>query len=147
MPYTPSVGNVSMDQLGGMEWVILLIILAIIFFFGPKKIPELMRGLGRGMGEFKRGQQEIEREIKREFAEAATDDERKDHEKRVLSAARELGVEVEGRGQREIKLDMAKRLESAPSDRVVAAAKALAISVDGVEIQRVREGLVRKLGV
>ena len=35
----------------GNGWII--IILAIILFFGGKKIPEMMRGLGQGMKEFK----------------------------------------------------------------------------------------------
>ena len=36
---------------GGSEWLIIL--LFIIIFFGAKKIPELMRGLGSGIREFK----------------------------------------------------------------------------------------------
>ena len=39
--------------LGGME--IALIVLGILLLFGGKKIPELMRGLGRGVKEFKDG--------------------------------------------------------------------------------------------
>ncbi|MAO46727.1 MAG: twin-arginine translocase TatA/TatE family subunit [Crocinitomicaceae bacterium] len=35
----------------GNGWII--IILAIILFFGGRKIPEMMRGLGQGMKEFK----------------------------------------------------------------------------------------------
>jgi len=37
---------------GGMEWVIIL--LGIILLFGAKKIPELMKGLGSGIKEFKK---------------------------------------------------------------------------------------------
>ncbi len=37
---------------GGMEWVIIL--LGIIFLFGAKKIPDLMKGLGSGIKEFKK---------------------------------------------------------------------------------------------
>ena len=37
---------------GGFEWVIIL--LGIILLFGAKKIPELMRGLGSGIKEFKK---------------------------------------------------------------------------------------------
>ena len=37
--------------MGGYEWVIIL--LAILLLFGGKKIPELMRGLGSGIKEFK----------------------------------------------------------------------------------------------
>lgn len=34
-------------------WQIILIVLVVLLLFGGKKIPELMRGLGRGMKEFK----------------------------------------------------------------------------------------------
>jgi len=34
------------------EWIVVIVI-AILLIFGPKKIPELMRGLGKGMREFK----------------------------------------------------------------------------------------------
>jgi sec-independent protein translocase protein TatA len=40
-----------MGKLGTTE--IILILVAILLFFGGRKIPELMRGLGRGMKEFK----------------------------------------------------------------------------------------------
>ncbi len=34
---------------------LLLIFLAVVFLFGAKKIPEIARGLGKGMSEFKKG--------------------------------------------------------------------------------------------
>lgn len=37
-------------------WHIVLIVLAILLLFGGKKIPELMKGLGQGMKEFKDAQ-------------------------------------------------------------------------------------------
>jgi sec-independent protein translocase protein TatA len=36
-------------------WQIVLIVLVVLLLFGGKKIPELMRGLGRGVKEFKDG--------------------------------------------------------------------------------------------
>src|SRR3990172_1302950 len=48
---------------GGLEWLIVLLVAGAILLFGPKKIPELARGLGRAMGEFRRGKVELEREI------------------------------------------------------------------------------------
>ena len=43
--------SIFLGFMGGYEW--LLIILAIILLFGGKKIPELMKGLGSGIKEFK----------------------------------------------------------------------------------------------
>lgn len=34
-----------------------------LLFFGPKKLPDLMRGLGKGLREFKRAQSDLEAEI------------------------------------------------------------------------------------
>lgn len=39
---------------------IILIIVAILLLFGGKKIPELMRGLGRGVKEFKDGKEGVD---------------------------------------------------------------------------------------
>lgn len=43
---------------------ILLIVLVVLLLFGGKKIPELMKGLGKGVRSFKDGMNEIENEIK-----------------------------------------------------------------------------------
>jgi len=37
--------------------------LAILLLFGGKKIPELMKGLGKGISEFKKGKEEIEKDL------------------------------------------------------------------------------------
>lgn len=43
---------------------IVLIALVVLLVFGGKKIPELMRGLGKGVSEFKKGVKDFENEIK-----------------------------------------------------------------------------------
>lgn len=45
----------------GWEWII--IALVILLLFGGKKIPELMRGLGKGVKSFKQGMKEVENDI------------------------------------------------------------------------------------
>lgn len=51
------IGGLGMSE-------ILLIVLVVLLFFGGKKIPELMRGLGKGVRSFKEGMNEVEKEIK-----------------------------------------------------------------------------------
>jgi len=46
----------------GMEWVIILVV--VLLLFGGKKIPELMKGIGKGVRGFKDGLKEIEEDIK-----------------------------------------------------------------------------------
>ena len=45
----------------GWEW--LIIALVVLLLFGGKKIPELMRGLGKGVKSFKQGMKEVEGEM------------------------------------------------------------------------------------
>ena len=47
----------------GMQEMI-VIFLIVLLLFGAKKIPELARGVGKGMGEFKKAKTDFEREIK-----------------------------------------------------------------------------------
>ncbi len=44
-------------------WEILIIALVIVLLFGGKKIPELMKGLGKGVKSFKAGMAETEKEL------------------------------------------------------------------------------------
>jgi sec-independent protein translocase protein TatA len=46
---------------GGSEWI--LIVLAVLILFGGRKIPEFMRGLGRGIREFNDAKSNVKREI------------------------------------------------------------------------------------
>ena len=45
-------------------WEIVAIVAVIVLLFGGKKIPELMRGIGKGVKSFKQGMNEVEKEIK-----------------------------------------------------------------------------------
>ena len=52
------------------HWEIILIVLAVLLLFGGRKIPELMRGLGSGVKEFKKGVREDDPEDeKKEISE------------------------------------------------------------------------------
>ena len=45
-------------------WEIVIIALIVLLIFGGKKIPELMKGLGKGVKSFKDGINEVEKDIK-----------------------------------------------------------------------------------
>jgi sec-independent protein translocase protein TatA len=53
--------NLLFSMPGGGEWI--FIIIALLLLFGGKKIPELMRGVGKGMREFKDAKDNVKSEI------------------------------------------------------------------------------------
>ncbi|NMW41399.1 twin-arginine translocase TatA/TatE family subunit [Bacteroides vulgatus] len=53
------IGSLGMQE-------VLLIALVVLLFFGGKKIPELMKGLGKGVRSFKEGMNNMEKEIEDE---------------------------------------------------------------------------------
>ena len=50
-------------SLGGPEMIVIFVL--ILLLFGAKKLPELARGIGKSMGEFKKARDDFEREITR----------------------------------------------------------------------------------
>ena len=50
-------------------WGIVLIVLVVLLLFGGKKIPELMKGLGKGVKEFKDATNDMKKEAKGEVEE------------------------------------------------------------------------------
>ena len=57
---------------GGSEWI--LIVIVVLLMFGGKKIPELMRGFGKGMREFKDAKDNVKNEIEEGMKEKDTKD-------------------------------------------------------------------------
>ena len=55
------LNSLLLSMPGGSEWII--IVLAVLVLFGGRKIPEFMRGLGKGMREFKDAKDNIKNEI------------------------------------------------------------------------------------
>ncbi|HBK94412.1 MAG TPA: twin-arginine translocase TatA/TatE family subunit [Porphyromonadaceae bacterium] len=53
-------------------WEIPIIILVVLILFGGKKIPEFMKGLGKGINSFKKGLNDIEEDIKADPADKKT---------------------------------------------------------------------------
>lgn len=68
---TTTILPLFLGNLRGWEWIIILVV--ILLLFGGKKIPELMRGLGKGVKSFKQGMKEAEDDIR----DAVKDDDRK----------------------------------------------------------------------
>ncbi len=96
---------VIMAMLGSQE--ILLIFLVIVLLFGATKLPELARSMGRSMGEFKRGQYEVEKDLNSmksssNYEVALT---------RTQSMAKKLGIDIAGKTDDQLLAEMEAKLE------------------------------------
>jgi sec-independent protein translocase protein TatA len=60
-----------MSLLGGQEWIWILVL--VLLLFGGKKIPELMRGLGKGIREFQDAKNNVSTEIRKGMEEDTKD--------------------------------------------------------------------------
>lgn len=60
-----------MGPIGLQEMIVIFLI--VLLLFGAKKIPELARGIGKGMGEFKKAKEDFEHEIKAGEVEGKND--------------------------------------------------------------------------
>ena len=59
--------NLLFGMPGGSEWI--LIVLAVLILFGGRKIPEFMRGIGRGIREFNDAKTNVKKEIEEGMTE------------------------------------------------------------------------------
>ena len=61
--------NLTMNTLSFMPlafvgmWEVIIIALVVLLLFGGKKIPELMKGLGKGVKSFKEGMKDVENDV------------------------------------------------------------------------------------
>ena len=76
--------------LGG--WEIILILAVVLILFGAKKLPELAKGLGQGIKEFKKASSEVTNELQRA---AETDD----HQRQVQYHPPEKAIEASTSGE------------------------------------------------
>ena len=63
------------ENIGGPE--LLLILLVIFVFFGAKKIPEIAKGLGQGIREFRKATRDIKEEVNKEVKQIDVNSEKK----------------------------------------------------------------------
>ncbi|MCP8307099.1 MAG: twin-arginine translocase TatA/TatE family subunit [archaeon] len=90
--------------IGGTEWI-WIILFVVVLLFGAKKIPEIAKALGRARGEFEKGKQEIEKEIKEAEKEATQPVSKKEDTERekLIKAANALGISTYGKTDEQLR--------------------------------------------
>jgi sec-independent protein translocase protein TatA len=88
----------------GYEWLVVVAVIAIIFLWGPQKLPELARSVGLARKEFEKATKEASGAISETSTPAtqpAADP--------LLVAAKELGISTEGKTKQEIAKAIAEK--------------------------------------
>ena len=57
---------------GGWEWIVIFLVLLLLF--GAKRLPDLARGLGKGISEFRKAAKEVSEEIKQDEIDKPSDE-------------------------------------------------------------------------
>ena len=87
--------------LQGLEIPMILIVGVVLLLFGSKKIPDLARSIGKARGEFKKGQEELDEELKKKPSE----------KEKLEQAAKSLGIDTEGKSEDELREAVKKATE------------------------------------
>lgn len=93
----------------GVEWIIIIILVVIFLVWGPSKIPELARSLGKAKKEFQKAMKEAE-EIKDQALSTVDVQELKKDVDALIDMAKKLGIPTEGRTRTEIYNDVMAKL-------------------------------------
>ncbi|MCY0851521.1 MAG: twin-arginine translocase TatA/TatE family subunit [Thermoplasma acidophilum] len=94
-----------------IEW--LIVIVAILVLFGSaKKVPELAKNIGRATGEFKRGQMEVEEEIRKAmYSKPAQTTSATGVD--YIAVAKTMGIDTDGKSIDELKSEIQEKLQHA----------------------------------
>lgn len=90
-----------------VQLVIIAVIALVIFLWGPQKIPELARGLGRAKGEFDKASKEFQNSAA--GVTAATAPASRTADQILIETARQLGISTEGKTREQISAEIVAR--------------------------------------
>ena len=85
---------------------LILILVVALFLFGPDKIPEIARSLGKAAGEFKKAQTETEYEIK------INDELLNEKDTKIYNLAREMGLDVKNKNSEQLVEEIRLKIRS-----------------------------------
>lgn len=88
-------------MISAAEWIVIIILLIALLIFGPSKIPELARAIGRARREYEKALREDVKES----------EEKSSSEDKIFDLARKLGIKTEGKTRDEILSEIEEKLK------------------------------------
>ncbi len=94
-------------MLSGWEWIIIGVVAIVIIMWGPSKIPELAKALGKAKGEFDKASKEF-----RETASTTANAPKiRSNDEILLETARNLGIATDGKTREQISTEIAEKVK------------------------------------
>jgi sec-independent protein translocase protein TatA len=94
-------------MLSGWEWIIIGVVAIVIIMWGPSKIPELAKALGKAKGEFDKASKDFQ-----EAASTTTDGPKtRSNDEILLETARNLGIATDGKTREQISAEISERVK------------------------------------
>ncbi len=100
-------------MLEGWEWIIIGIVAVVIILWGPAKIPEFAKALGRAKGEFEKASKELQNPTTTISASTPVG---KTKEEVLFETARNLGIMTEGKTKEQISREVSEKVKAMGSD-------------------------------
>lgn len=88
-----------------MERLVVLAIVAIILLWGPSKLPELAKALGRAKGEFEKASRDLTKPSSKRLVGQSDAD-------ALIETAKKLGIKTEGKTKEEISEEIVKKFKA-----------------------------------
>lgn len=98
--------------LEGWELIIVGIIAVVVILWGPAKIPEFARALGRAKGEFEKASQEFNATANQTATQTPVANTSKSSDDLLIETARKLGIKTEGKTREEISEEIIKKAKA-----------------------------------
>lgn len=98
-------------MLEGWEWIVIGIVAVVIILWGPAKIPEFAKALGRAKGEFDKASKEFNETAKQTAATnivSSSDD-------ILIETAKRFGIPTEGKTRAQISIELTEKIKAVGS--------------------------------
>jgi sec-independent protein translocase protein TatA len=95
-------------MLSGWEWIIIGVVAIVIIMWGPSKIPELAKALGKAKGEFDKASKEFQEAA----STTATPPKMRSNDEILLETARNLGITTDGKTREQLSTEIAEKVKT-----------------------------------
>ncbi len=102
-------------MLEGWEWIIIGIIAVVVILWGPAKIPEFARALGRAKGEFENASKEFNAASTQASTQSPVTSAPRSSDDLLIETAKKLGIKTEGKTREQISSEIVEKAKTADS--------------------------------